>query len=228
MGASLFRSAPDSIGAGIVSTAAGSVDAELVAASFVLSGWILGDDLGATALVAGHHPVEILVFSGVGVDVGRSIQIGCQLLAEARAAVDTQRTPGVEKVAVVEVVVVRSLHCVPANLYRRPLPSIGHCRRSGGPVYDWTGGIVAVNLRAFRLVAGNHPVEVFAYTGVGVEVSGTNNIGCQLLAETGAAVCTQRTAGVEKVVVVEVVVVRSLHSIPTDPYRRSLYGVMQV
>ena len=123
----MFRSAPDSIGAGIVSTAAGSVDAELVAASFVLFGWLIGDDLGATALVA-----------------------------------------------------------------------------------------------------GNHPVEVFAYTGVGVEVSGTNNIGCQLLAETGAAVCTQRTAGVEKVVVVEVVVVRSLHSIPTDPYRRSLYGVMQV
>ena len=82
-GASLFRSAPDSIGAGIVSTAAASVDVDLVAPSFVLFGWILGDDLGATALVAGHHPVEILVCSGVGVEVGRSIQIRCQFLAEA-------------------------------------------------------------------------------------------------------------------------------------------------
>ena len=190
-----------------MSTAAASVDVDLVAPSFVLFGWILGDDLGATALVAGHHPVEVFVFSGVGVEVGRSIQIGCQFLAEARAAVDAQRTTGAEKVAVVEFVVVRSFHSVPIDLYRRPLPSIGHCRRSGGPVYDWPGGIVAVNLRAFLLVAGNHPVEIFACTGVGVEVSGTNNIGCQLLAETRAAVCTQRTAGVEKVVVVEVVVV---------------------
>ena len=176
MGASLFRSASDSIGAGIVSTAAASVDVDLVAASFVLSGWIIGDDLGATALVAGNQPVEILVCSGVGVEVGRSIQIGCQFLAESRAAVDAQRTTGAEKVAVVEFVVVRSLHSVPANPYRRPFPSIGHCCWNGGPVYDRPGGIVAVNLRAFRLVAGNHPVEVFAYTGVGVEVSGTTTL----------------------------------------------------
>ena len=180
-----------------MSTAAASVDVDLVAPSFVLSGWLIGDDLRATALVAGHHPVEILVFSGVGVEVGRSIQIRCQFLAEARAAVDAQRTTGAEKVSVVEFVVVRS--STASQLIRIAVPSQAYvtvdecraCLRLVCPDCHCQSPSIPPGCR-------QPPSRSFRLHWVGMEVSGTNNIGCQLFAETRAAVCTQRTTGVEK------------------------------
>ena len=161
-------------------------------------------DFRASAPIAANYPIVVFAPVRGGVDVGRPSDVRSQLLA-------VRLTNG--KVYVVDLVIVRAIHRVPTDAYRGTFEGIS---RVGWPVwrsFDWLGRVERVNFRASPTVAANYPVVVFARVRGGVDVGRPSDVRSQLLAEEAV----QSTTGT--VSVVNPVVVRAIHRVPTDAYR---------
>ena len=94
--------------------------------------------------------------------------------------------------------------------------------------FDGRCRVPRIDLRAPVAVAGDHPVVVFTCVGVFVEVGRPNDIGRQLLTDARTAAHCQRTRGIEEIVVVDLVIVRAVHRIPTDAYRRAVPSILRI
>ena len=101
--------------------------------------------------------------------------------------------------------------------------------RPAGTIPQGRGEVRRIDLRATFLVARNYPVVVCVKVRVGVDKRSTCDVRSQLLAEFRTAVeNVQATGGVGDIVVVDLVIVRSLHRVPRNAYRQTFPGILRI